>query len=417
MRTLLLLVLLTLPCFPVPAADNWPDFRGPASNGGSDAVGLPLRWNETQNVKWKTAIHGRGWSSPVVWGKQVWLTTATEDGKEQYAVCLARTTGKVLHDIPLFHNDKPPLIAPMNSYASPTPVIEEGRVYINFGSYGTACLDTATGETIWRRRDMPCDHSVGPGASPILAGRLLVVPMDGKDVQYIIALDKATGDTVWKMKRSTDYGDRRDEFRKAFSTPLLIDFQGKQQLICTGAVETIAYDPATGKELWKVRPDKDSYSNTSSPVFCSGKVIINTGASLQLWAVRPDGSGDVTDSHVVWKLAKGVPFLPSPACMGELIYLVNDEGIASCIDAKTGKAVWQKRLGGKYVASPVAADGRVYLFSETGPATVIAAGRQYKELAVNILKDGCLASPAVSGRSLFARTKTHVYRIEEPEGR
>jgi outer membrane protein assembly factor BamB len=417
MQITILLATLILQCSLALGADNWPDFRGPAGSGSSDAVGLPLRWNETQSVKWKTAIHGRGWSSPVVWGKQVWLTTATEDGKEQYAVCLARTTGKVLYDIALFHNDKPPLIAPMNSYASPTPVVEEGRIYINFGSYGTACLDTATGETIWQRRDMPCDHSVGPGASPILAGKLLILPMDGKDVQYIIALDKTSGDTVWKMKRSTDYGDRRDEFRKAFSTPLLIDFQGKQQLICTGAVETIAYDPATGKELWKVRPDKDSYSNTSSPVFCAGMVIINTGASLQLWAVRPDGSGDVTESHVAWRLTKGVPFLPSPACGGELIYLVNDEGIASCVDAKSGKPVWQKRLGGKYVASPVAADGRVFLFSETGHATVIAAGRQYRELAVNELKDGCLASPAVSGKSIFVRTKTHVYRIEEPQGR
>jgi outer membrane protein assembly factor BamB len=413
MRRAFVLVVLMLQCALVQAGDNWPDFRGPECNGHSDAVGLPLRWSETKNVAWKTAIHGHGLSSPVVWGQQVWMTTATDDGKDQYAVCLDRNTGKVLYDIPLFHNDKPPPIAPMNSYASPSPVIEAGRVYINFGSYGTACLDTATGATLWSRRDIPCDHGVGPGSSPALADNLLVLQMDGRDQQYVIALNKTTGETVWKTKRSTDYGDRGDEYRKAFCTPLVIDVGGRRQVVCDGAVETISYDLATGKELWKVRPDKDSFSNTPRPVFCADMVIVSTGASMQLWAVRPDGNGNVTDSHVAWRLTKSVPFLPSPVFAGNLLYLVNDDGIASCIEPKTGKSVWQKRLGGKFVASPVAADGRVYLFSEKGPATVIAAGRQYKELAVNELDDGCLASPAIAGKAIFLRTKTHVYRIEE----
>ena len=215
------------------------------------------------------------------------------------------------------------------------------------------------------------------------------------------------------MAIDTDYGDRGDEYRKAFCTPLVIDVGGRRQVVCDGAVETIAYDLASGKELWKVRPDKDSFSNTSRPLFCAGMVMVNTGASMQLWAVRPDGSGDVTESHVAWKLTKGVPFLPSPTVVDDLLYLVNDEGIVSCIEAKTGESVWQKRVGGKFVASPVAADGRIYLFSENGPATVIAAGRQYKELAVNKLDEGCLASPAISGKAIFVRTKTHVYRIEE----
>jgi len=413
MRIAISLAMLIVQCSLVQAGDNWPDFRGPECNGHSDAAGLPLHWSEANNVKWKTAVHDRGWSSPVVWGEQVWMTTATADGKEQYAVCLARNDGKVLHDIPLFHNDKLPPIAPMNSYASPSPVIEEGRVYVNFGTYGTACLDTATGEKIWTRRDIHCEHSVGPGSSPILTDKLLVLQMDGRDTQYIIALDKATGDTVWKTIRSTDYGDRDKEYRKAFCTPLLIDFGGRRQVVCDGAVETISYDAASGKELWKVRPDKESYSNTSRPLFCSGMVMVNSGASMQLWAVRPDGNGDVTESHVVWRLTKGVPFLPSPTVVDDLLYLVNDEGIVSCIEAKTGNSVWQKRVGGKFVASPVAADGRVYLFSENGPATVIAPGRHYKELAVNRLDEGCLASPAISGKAIFVRTKTHVYRVEE----
>ena len=256
----------------------------------------------------------------------------------------------------------------MNSYASPTPLIEEGRVYANFGSYGTACLNTATGQVLWSRRDIRCDHSVGPGSSPILADNLMILQMDGKDTQYIIALEKATGKTAWKTMRSTDFGDRGDEFRKAFDTPLLIDIGGRKQLICTGAVETMSYDPATGKELWKVKHPGESYSNTSRPLFCADMVMINTGASQQIWAVRPDGSGDVTDSHVAWKLDKNVPFLPSMTVVNDLLYMISDDGIASCVEAKTGKNVWKKRVGGKFAASPIAAEGRVYFSSQEGPS-------------------------------------------------
>lgn len=413
MRSALSFVIVVLQFALAQAGENWPQFRGPEGNGVSDSRGLPLRWSESENIKWKTAIHGRAWSSPVIWGNQVWMTTATEDGIELYAVCVDRDSGKVLHDIRLFRNEKPPFIAPMNSYASPTPLVEKGRFYANFGSFGTACVDTGTGDVLWRRRDFPCDHAVGPGSSPVMAGNLIILQMDGRDRQYVIALDKKTGDPVWKTKRSTDYGDRGDEFRKAFCTPLLIDFAGRRQLVCTGAVETISYDPANGKELWKVRPDVNSYSNTSRPLFCFGLVLVNTGASQQIWAVRPDGHGNVTDSHVAWKLDKNVPFMPSPTIVGDLIYIINDSGIISCVEAKTGKNVWRHRLSGNYEASPIAADGRVYFFSDDGPVTVIAAGRKYKELAVNKLDQGFLASPAVAGKALFLRTKTHLYRIEQ----
>ncbi len=394
------------------AGENWPQFLGPQGNGVSDSRGLPLHWSETQNVKWKTAIHGRGWSSPVIWGNQIWMTTATPDGHELYAVCVDRETGKVLRDIHLFHNKTPPTIQQMNSYASPTPVIEEGRLYANFGCYGTACIDTANGETLWSRRDIPCNHAAGPGSSPVLADNLLIWPMDGLESQYVIALHKETGKTAWKTDRSTDFGDIGIPFRNAYCTPLVIDVAGRRQVVCTAAAETISYDVDTGKELWKVRPMKNSYSNTSRPLFCFGMVLVNTGASQQIWAVRPDGHGDVTKSNVVWKLDKNVPFMPSPTIVGDLLYMVNDKGIASCVEAKTGKQVWRHRVGGNFEASPLAAEGHVYFFSDDGPVTVIAAGRKYKELAVNKLDQGFLASPAVAGKALFLRTKTHLYRIE-----
>jgi outer membrane protein assembly factor BamB len=215
MRIAVLFAILILQCTLARGGENWPQFRGPEGNGVSDARGLPLRWSEKENVKWKTPIHGRGWSSPVIWGKQVWMTTATEDGRDQYAVCVDCETGKVLHDIPVFHNDKPPAIATMNSYASPTPVIEQGRVYVNFGAYGTACLDTATGKEIWSRRDITCNHAAGPGSSPVLADDLLVWPMDGLDAQYVIALHTKTGKTAWKTNRSTDFTGIDVQFRCA----------------------------------------------------------------------------------------------------------------------------------------------------------------------------------------------------------
>ena len=393
------------------AGENWPQFRGPTGDGHSDAVGLPLRWSETENVKWKTAVHGRGWSSPVVWDEQIWMTTATEDGHEQYVVCVDRSSGEILRDVHLFHNDTLQITNPLNSYASPTPVIEAGRVYVHFGVYGTACLDMQSGRVLWQRRDIYCDHFRGPGSSPILVDDLLIFHMDGIDVQFVIALDKKTGKTVWRTNRSTDFGSRDGDFRKAYTTPIVIDFAGRRQLISVAAVEAMSYDPATGKELWKVR--HDGYSEAARPLFGFGLVFLNTGSgSEQVWAVRPDGSGDVTASHVVWKFHRNVSRRSSPILVDDLIYMVSDDGIASCVAANTGKLVWQQRLGGQCSASPLAADGRIYLFSQEGPATVIAPGQKYQRLAVNRLDKGFMASPAVAGQAIFLRTKTHLYRIE-----
>jgi outer membrane protein assembly factor BamB len=278
--------------------------------------------------------------------------------------------------------------------------------------YGTACLDTASGKVLWQRRDVHCDHFRGPGSSPILFGDLLIFHMDGIDVQYVIALDKTTGRTVWKTDRSIDLEAFVPDLRKAYSTPTVIEAAGRTQLLSTGAQGSYAYDPATGKELWRVTIR--GFSNVARPLFGGGLVLVNSGfGRAQLWAVRPDGQGDVTDTHVAWRATRGIPAKPTPVLVDDLIYMADDRGVASCLELATGETVWQERLGGQFSASPIYADGRIYFFSHDDEATVIRPGRTFQPLAANHLDAGCMASPAVVGNALIVRTKTHLYRIEE----
>lgn len=408
---------------PAFAGGEWPQFRGPTGQGTSDAKGLPLKWSETEHVKWKAAIHGKAWSSPVIWDNQVWVSSATEDGRELFAVCVDRESGKILLDQRIFQVDVPQYADRFNSYGSPTPVIEEGRVYITFGSAGTACLDTKTFKVLWERRDLQCNHWRGPGSSPILWRDFLIMNFDGADLQYVIALDKHTGKTAWKTNRSIDFQDldekgkplRDGDMRKGFSTPLVIEHEGKPLLISSGSKATYCYDPATGKELWRVE-ERKHHSGTVRPVYGLGMIFVNTGlAKGEMWAVKPGGSGVVTDTHVLWKATRNVPNRPSPVLLGELLFMLNqDGGIASCLDAKTGDQIWSERLPGtgNYSSSPVCAEGRLYFCNEQGQTTVLEAGRQFKVLAENKLSGGFMASPAIAGKALFLRTKTHLYRIE-----
>jgi outer membrane protein assembly factor BamB len=399
---------------------QWPQFRGPDGLGTIPAKTLPLTWGEGKNVRWKTAIHGRAWSSPVVLGNQIWLTTATEDGRDLSAVALDRESGKVLHDLKLFHVPQPQYRHPFNSYASPTPVLEPGRVYVTFGSPGTAAIDTRTVKVLWERRDLECNHYRGAGSSPILFGNLLIMHFDGSDRQYLVALDKNTGKTVWHTERSIDFKDlgpdgkpeAEGDYRKAFSTPHIVTVAGDPVMISIGSKATYGYDPRTGKELWRIE-ERTSHSGSTRPVTGHGLVFYPSGfASGHLLAVRPDGRGDVTQTHVVWRVTKGVPNKPSLLLIGDLIFMINDVGIVTCLEAKTGQEVWKSRLNGAYSASPIAAGGRIYVFSEEGKATVLEAGREFKVLAENVLDDGFMASPAVDGNALILRTRTHVYRIE-----
>jgi outer membrane protein assembly factor BamB len=404
--------LIVLIAVAAQAGENWPNFHGPANNNISDARDLPLTWSEAENVVWKTPIHDTGWSSPVVWGNQIWLTTATDDGKQSFAVCVNRQTGRIVHDIKLFDNAEPEDTRKYNSFASPTPAIEAGRVYIHFGSYGTACLDTATAEVLWTRRDLPCRHFRGPGSSPILFENLMIVHFDGFDYQYVVALDKATGHTVWRTDRKVDYGTDNGDTMKAFATPLVINVAGRQELISPTSKAVLAYDPRTGEEIWRVR--FEGFSAAARPILGDGLLFINTGFPKgELQAIRPDGVGDVTNSHVVWNARKSMPSMPSSLLIGDAIFSIDDTGFATCLDAKTGAVIWIERIGGSYSASPIFADGRIYCFAYDGKSAVFAPEKKFRLLAENHLDDGFRASPAVAGKAFFLRTEKNLYRIEK----
>jgi outer membrane protein assembly factor BamB len=419
------------------AQADWPEFRGPHGNGhvsapGSKPIGLPTTWSETENVRWKTPIPYRGWSTPVVMEGKVWLTTATEDGHDFYVICVDANSGKIVHNKKLFHSDSPePLGNTVNGYASPSPAIEPGRVYVHFGSYGTACLDTATAKVLWQRNDLPCRHYRGPSSSVVLFDNLVILTLDGVDLQYVVALNKKTGDTVWKTDRDIVWHDqqiktdnpevaariRDGDMRKAHSTPLIVKLpDGEPLMLSCGAMSAFAYDPRNGKERWRMV--YDDFSVSPRPIYNDGIAYMLTGnIHSELWAVRAAANGNLTDTdNVLWRINKGIAHTSSPILVDGLIYMANDDGIIRCFDAATSKLAWQKRVGSSYAASPIYADGHIYYFDRDGEAVVLNPGRQFEKLATNTLDDGCMASPAVDGRALIVRTKTHLYRIEEKPG-
>jgi len=421
-----LLILSVLSSYFTCRAD-WPTFRGPwgdghvSAPGNTTILGLPLHWSETENVKWKTPIPLRGWSTPAVMNGQIWLTTATPDGHDFFCLCVDAETGQIRFQEKLFHCDTPePLGNSVNSYATPSPALEQRRVYLHFGSYGTACLDTSTFKTLWQRTDLRCRHYRGPASSPILFENLLILTMDGVDLQYLVALDKETGKTVWKTDRSVAWNDenvpgqmaRDGDLRKAHSTPLVVKWAGKLQLLSEGAKAAYGYDPLTGHELWRVR--YDAWSAAPMPLFDQGLALIITGfgGKTELLGVRVDGQGDITDTHVAWRYEKMVAKTASPILVDGLLYMVSDDGLVTCVEAKTGQQVWHQRIGGNYAASPIYGDGRIYFCNQQGKTTVLKPGRTCEVLATNTLADGLMASPTVSGKALFLRTKTHLYRIE-----
>ena len=408
MRKILFAVLVGVICNSGAAwaRQDWPAFRGPDGQGHSTESHLPIEWSETRNVTWKTPLPGLGWSSPVVSGGKVWLTTAVEQrGISLRLLGFDVVSGREVVNVEVFN-----IVAmrgeinPKNSWASPTPIVDGDRVYVHFGADGTAAV-TTDGKVLWKQRfDYQSQH--GAGGSPVLYGGLLIFSCDGSDAAFVVALDTTTGKVKWKT-------DRRYPADQAYTTPLVIRVADRDQLISVGAYRATAYDPLNGKEIWRVSY-ADGFSNVPRPVFAHGLVYIATGFQQPaLLAVRPDGTGDVTKTHTAWQLGRGAPLTPSPIVVGDELYVVTDGGIATCLDARTGTTIWQQRLGGTYSASPVFAGGSIYFPAEQGVTTVIAPGKEFRRLATNRLDGGLLASMAVSGGSLFLRTDSHLYRIME----
>ena len=412
-----LFAVLTLIGSTLPCQADWPQFRGPKGDGHASASGLPTRWSETENIVWKTAVPGLGWSSPVVRGNRVYLTTAisaTEDEELHELALLAfdLATGKQLFQQTLFQQQGPVQMHKKNSHASPTPLVADDRIYVHFGPHGTACT-TLEGKPIWKQT-LAYEPVHGNGGSPVLAGNVLIVCCDGKDVQYVAGLDCLTGNIAWKTSRDTS---PRKGF--SFATPLVLPAARStakfDQVICPGSDAVFSYDPTTGNTLWRF-DYPDGYSVIPKPVFGNGLVYICSGYDKPaVYAVRPDGSGNVTETHLSWKLDRGVPHTPSLLLNEQELYLVTDRGVAACLNALTGEEHWRERLGGNFSASPLYANGLIYFQNETGEATVVRAGKEFVEVGRNLLGDNerTFASYATVPGRLLIRSETALYAIGE----
>ena len=416
---------------------DWPQWRGPTGNGRATAVtDLPITWSESEHVVWKTPIPGRGWSSPVIGAGQIWVTTAVEQeatpaerermlasrpGNQPTAVaarvtfravCLDQANGRVIHDVELFSVADPQPIHAFNSYASPSPVLAPGRLFCNLGDYGAACIDTVSGDVLWKNRDLRLNHVNGPGSTPIIWHNLLIVHLDGSDVQSIAAYDLASGTVAWQTPRSGELRDEPD-LRKAYSTPLIVTSGDREILISPAADWVYGYDPATGVELWRLSYGVLGYSVVPRPVAAAGLIFLSTSFNQpELLAIRLAGSDGRPE--IAWREKKAAPSTPSPLVVGDELYMISDKGVASCLDARTGRSIWTHRLGGNFSASPLFADGRILIGNRAGETFVFRPGQSFELLASNRLESGIFATPAAVGRAIYLRTEQALYRIEQP---
>lgn len=431
-RTSLLLLLLAASCS---LAEDWPQWRGPTGQGIASDKPVPTRWSETENVAWKTPLAGKAWSSPVILGEQIWVTTAElkpdtpenikrrlkENTGDQpleiageaifHAVCLDKASGKVVHDVEVLVAKEPQWVHRMNSYASPTPVLEPGRLYCYFGTFGAACVDTKSGEVLWTNTEHPLMHENGPGSSPVLEGDLLIFHCDGSDVQYIVALNKATGKTAWKTDRSGKM-DSNPQLKKSYGTPLVVEADGKRIVMSPGSNWLYGYEPATGKELFKVAYEKLGFSVVPRPVAAHGLLFMSTSfMQPELLAIRYDTA---QSPHIAWRDKRSVPTMPSPIVVGEYLYYISDNGgVLSCLEAKTGKELYRERINGSHCASPLYAGQHLYFCDREGATTVVAPGPKLEVVARNKLDGAIMASPAAVDGALYIRTEQALYRIEE----
>lgn len=415
------------------ANDSWPQFRGPSGQGIAGDAQVPTQFDDQTNVKWRTKIEGKGWSSPVVEDGRVWLTTAVtqkataEEIKEKLAkdrmasmkevagslelkaICLDVSSGKVLHDVSLATFEEVEPIHSLNTYASPTPFLSDGKVVCDFGNYGTWCLDAATGKEIWKTR-YQVNYSVGAGSSPLVENGKVVLVCDGIDDQFVAAVDLSSGKEVWRTQRPPMVA-RDVEYEKAYSTPISIQVAGRTQVVVPAAQWICGYDLDSGKEIWRVKHG-EGFSLSPRPIAVGDMVVFSTGYMRpDLVAVKLGGTGDVTDTHVVWRTSRGVPKKPSPIAVGDNIYMVSDDGILSQLDSKSGAILWKERLGGNYSASPIYVGNKLFFSSHEGVVTVVEAGSTYQEVASNQMDGRLLASPAVVGNNLLIRSEAELLCI------
>ncbi|MEN8230666.1 MAG: PQQ-binding-like beta-propeller repeat protein [Bacteroidota bacterium] len=414
-----LLLFITFTFFSLNAQEplpHWTHYRGSNLNGISSGTGFPVTWNDSTHVKWKTAIEGKGWSSPVVYGDQVWLTTEKE--KEMRAICIDSRSGEILHNRVVFNPDTLYRKHSVNTYATPTSAIEKDFIYVHFGRYGTACLDTRSGETVWERTDMQVEHLQGPGSSLRIYKEKLIVHLEGTDIQYITALDKKTGKTLWKTHRPAELYNPLDPIgKKAYITPIIINVNGRDLMISNGSAVCIAYDPETGKEVWRIIQGEDS--TISMPVESNGIVYFYTGyvtgedgkKYAELFAVNPNGEGDIGDSNILWRVKSPILQLLTPVIVDGLLYTVDSKGLLSCLEGETGETIWSKNLKGKYHSSPVFANRYIYISSTRGRTVVIKAGRELQIVSENTLDGEIWATPALTDGAIFMRTSKYLYKI------
>lgn len=389
----------------------WGEFRGPSGQGHAAVQQLPLQWSAEKNVAWKLPVPGQGWSSPVLDDRAVYLTLseAGVDGSplSLRVVALDKQSGKIRWNTKIFEPVKVPGIHSKNSQASPTPILAGDKIYVHFGHFGTACLNTA-GAIVWTQNQLGYSPVHGNGGSPVLAGDRLIFSCDGGEDPFLAALSTNDGKLLWKVRRNTN---AQKTF--SFSTPLLIDVRGEIQVVSPGSGVVGGFDPSDGREIWRVRYG-EGYSVVPRPVLAHGLLFIGTGYDRpSVLAIRIGGAGDVTESHVAWKTTRGAPNTPSMLVVGELLYMVSDGGIMSCLDAKTGAEIWQERLGGNVSASPVFAGNRIYVQTEEGVGVVVKPGRSFEKLASNPLGERTLASYAVEEGAIYIRTAQHLFKIRE----
>ena len=425
-------ILISFLTVSIAAAENWPEWRGPGGQGMSDAKSLPETWSETSGVAWRTELPGRGHSTPVIWGDHIWLTTAIEkaasaeaaekrlesntgdqpvtvlDSVSLRAVCVEKASGKILQDVELLNVKEPQWVHQLNSYASPSPIIEEGRLYAHFGSFGTACLDTVTGKVLWTNQEVQIMHENGPGSTPVLWEKLLVIHFDGSDKQFIAAFDKEDGKLVWKTARSGEMPDKPQQ-RKAYGTPLVMEMNGTPVVVSPASDWIYGYEAGTGKELWKVPYGELGFSMSVRPVADESQIYFSTcfGKS-QVMALKYAG---LAVPEVAWRNNKNAPKMCSPVIADGLLFYVDDGGIVSCVDARTGEAYYRERLGGKFSASPILADGKLYFASREGVVTVVPAAKEFKIQAQNSLEGGLMASPVAVDGAIYLRTDKALYQV------